>query len=280
MILATTGAEVIRDGWDWFAYGLTLFTFFIGLITFVAWLDKIRRRPELRFVWSHGTGPDAMQEWEPDVVLDVQPEQQLYVSAAFQNVGDATADHIIINFLVPQPFGLQHAENPKRRRIQPSRNRAVGETSEDLRVHYYYYYYGSPQPVTPGNFYLATFIVDVPNPSARTIRRGSWLRPVRQRSTGRANAPTGPASDLPRRSHPPRARSGPASHNTSGEGPKPFPRTTCAAQSAHGSRYARSESSRPPRMRANQRRSRTAHSGHPYWTTRLRPPLGAPARCV
>lgn len=124
-------------GRNWLGWttGLTgLVAFVTGTITFIKWSLNLRRRPEVRYRWQFSpTGEiEDLREWSPTDQQVVNPGEEFLVLVAIQNLGDATGETTLTNFVAPDVFELRRSDDPQQDPLT-SRNEAVGFTP-DKRV--------------------------------------------------------------------------------------------------------------------------------------------------
>ena len=79
-----------------------------AVVAFIYWILEQRRRPEVRFLWKYSTSGsvDDLAIWEPQHRALIRPGSTLLVEASVLNVGDASADRAMTNFVAPVTFNL------------------------------------------------------------------------------------------------------------------------------------------------------------------------------
>src|SRR4051794_33487034 len=92
-----------RDFWEWAALTLTILASITAVLGFAFWILRQRRRPEIYFLWRFSPTQNAadLRPWPPDSQPTVKVDQWFIAEASFCNIGDATGETTIANFVVP-----------------------------------------------------------------------------------------------------------------------------------------------------------------------------------
>jgi len=125
--MLTQQVTVARDGWDVVVLVVGLAAGISAIVGFGYWILAQRRRPEVAFLWkvSASTVSDGMEAWPQGHRPVVRPGDTIVVEASIQNVGDATAERALVNFVVPDCFTLERVgDTPSG--VLTSANRTAG----------------------------------------------------------------------------------------------------------------------------------------------------------
>lgn len=103
---------VARDWWDVVVLVVGIAAGISATIGFGYWILAQRRRPEVAFLWqlSESGTPDRMDPWPQEHKPEIRPGATIVVEASIQNVGDATAERALVNFVVPECFALERVD--------------------------------------------------------------------------------------------------------------------------------------------------------------------------
>jgi hypothetical protein len=103
---------VARDGWDVVVLVVGIAAGISATIGFCYWILAQRRRPEVAFLWqvSESGTSDRMDPWPQEHKPEIRPGATIVVEASIQNVGDATAERALVNFVVPECFALERVD--------------------------------------------------------------------------------------------------------------------------------------------------------------------------
>ncbi len=109
------GVATPRDAWDWLVLWLTVAGATTALFAFGSWLLERRRRPELLVIWEYAADGNErnLERWEADTKPTLLPGQKVTVRHSIKNVGDAAAERVLTNFVVPACLDLSEVDEPE-----------------------------------------------------------------------------------------------------------------------------------------------------------------------
>lgn len=109
-----------RDLWDWLVIASTVFA--AGGVWFA--ISQWRRHPEVEIEWSLNGNA-----WSASDSHTMAVDDKAKIEIHLHNVGDATGEATITNFIAADCFSLQDTKRPENKSI-PSGNRRAGKLTE------------------------------------------------------------------------------------------------------------------------------------------------------
>jgi hypothetical protein len=131
-------AHSARDTWDWLIIALSLVGAATATVAFAAWALDRRRRPEAQIRWEIALDGNrhSFVEWGPEELHTLNGDAPLLVRVAMRNVGDALADSVLTNFIVPRSIKLTRPSAPSEEPI-PSIDPISGDATDYHRARYF-----------------------------------------------------------------------------------------------------------------------------------------------
>jgi hypothetical protein len=152
------------------AFGVAAST--AAIVAFAYWVLEQRRRPEIRFLWRYATSESDgdLVNWDTTEYLPVGAGSTLLIEASVRNVGDASAQRALTNFVAPTSAG-------DLKRVPT----IVGGASIAFLVQEF--------QLPPSEWFLQRFVLELPDHEAR-LRLTFKLTDNRLNSSGRRWLPS------------------------------------------------------------------------------------------
>src|SRR5207245_1092332 len=101
------------------------------IIGFGIWILAQRRRPEVAFLWrvSESGDSEQMVPLRQEAKPVIRQGDKITVEASIQNVGDATAERALVNFVVPECFALKGLDSTSSA-ARTASNKTAGHSPE------------------------------------------------------------------------------------------------------------------------------------------------------
>jgi hypothetical protein len=125
-----------RDIWDVLALIVGLIAGGTAIVGFTLWILNLRRRPEVEFLWNislTGARP-GFRAWPQSDAPVIRVGETILVEASVHNIGDATGERALTNFVVPDCFSLHSYDKPNPDPVLTSGNGIAGlKPKEEVR---------------------------------------------------------------------------------------------------------------------------------------------------
>jgi hypothetical protein len=129
MITAATDAMSRRDILDWIALAVGLIAGLVAIAGFLLIITQRRRRPEVDFLWRISTtgAPADFKDWQKSEMPTIRIGETILVECSIHNIGDASGERALANFVVPDCFSLSSYGGTREQTVgQPSTNLVAG----------------------------------------------------------------------------------------------------------------------------------------------------------